>query len=49
MPKIRIHNLETGEIIDREATQAEIDGVPNPNGLKAEQSTPNLAVDAKEL
>jgi hypothetical protein len=34
MAIIRIHDLATGEIIDREGTQAEIDGVPNPNGLQ---------------
>jgi hypothetical protein len=34
MATIRIHDLATGEIIDREGTQAEIDGVPNPNGLQ---------------
>jgi hypothetical protein len=34
MPTIRIHDLATGEVIDREATQEEINGVPNPNGLE---------------
>ncbi len=40
MPIIRIHDVSTGEIIDREGTQEEIDGVPNPNGLQTEESTP---------
>ena len=35
MAIIRIHDLATGQVIDREGTQAEIDGVPNPNGLEA--------------
>jgi len=47
MPIIRIHDLATGEVIDREATQAEIDGVPNPNGLQVEHLTEIIPSEAK--
>jgi len=38
MAIIRIYDSSTGEIIDREGTQAEIDGVPNPNGLELNEA-----------
>lgn len=33
-PMIRIHNLETNEIIDREMTEIELDEFQNPSYLK---------------